>query len=257
MIYNAARDYLDSIKPKGVDLEEYYRGDRRDYSSLTDVFIQLIASAQNYQRMPNVIKFNERRDRIAELTSGFDYQLIKDVSPDDLYQTFRSEFNPGGADSNRNCWHKWSKSVVDSAKFVSEFSDVDDFEEFVNRFSYNVSTRMALPLLISQKISGIGFALACDALKELGFTNYPKPDVHLMDVFSALGLSEDNPISTFEAIVRMSDHCKAVNSDVTPYKVDKIFWLICSGRFYLEKPPITLGRHKSEFIMYALERSKR
>ena len=185
---------------------------------------------------------------------GLDYQRIKDISAEDLYQTLRQEFNAGGVDNNYNSWHKWSKSVVDSAKFISDFSDVDDFVEFVNRFDYNVSTRIALPLLISKKISGIGFALACDMLKELGFTNYPKPDVHMMDVFSALGLSENEPVSTFEAIVRMSDKCKAVDKEVSPYKVDKVFWLICSGRFYLEKPEINIGRHKKQFIDFALER---
>lgn len=61
--------------------------------------------------------------------------------------------------------------------------------EFVSRFDYNISTRMALPLLISTKISGVGFALACDTLKELGFTNYPKPDVHMMDaVYQSMNL---------------------------------------------------------------------
>lgn len=254
LIYNAAKEYLDSIKPSSVNLYKYFLGDSSDFSSLNDIYIQFIRSAQNYQRMPKVIKFDERRDRIAALVCGFDYQQIKDLSPDDLYQSLRREFNAGGADNNYNCWHKWSKSVVDSAKFISDFSDVKDFVEFVKRFDYNVSTRMALPLLISKKISGVGFALACDTLKELGFTNYPKPDVHLMDVFSALGLSENEPVSTFEAIVRMSERCRSVDAEVSPYKVDKVFWLICSGRFYLEDPEINIGRHKKQFIEFALER---
>lgn len=254
LIYNAAKEYLDSIKPDTVNLDKYFLGDSRDFSSLKDIYIQFIRSAQNYQQMPKVIKFDERMERIAALVCNFDYQQIKSLSPDDLYQALRREFNAGGADNSYNCWHKWSKSVVDSAKFISDFSNEKDFVEFVKRFDYNVSTRMALPLLISQKISGIGFALACDTLKELGFTNYPKPDVHLMDVFGDLGLSEHNQVSTFEAIVRMSDMCKMVDADASPYKVDKIFWLICSGRFYLETPEINIGRHKAPFIEFAQQR---
>lgn len=254
LIYSAAREYLDNIKPLGVSLDKYFLGDSRDFSSLKDIYIQFIRSAQNYQSMPKVIKFDERKERISELTCGLDYQQIKDISPEELYQSLRREFNAGGADSNYNCWHKWSKSVVDSAKFISDFSDVRDFVEFVSRFDYNVSTRMALPLLISTKISGVGFALACDTLKELGFTNYSKPDVHMMDVFSAFGLSEHEPVSTFEAIVRMSERCKTIDAEVSPYKVDKVFWLICSGRFYLEDPEINIGRHKKLFIEFALER---
>ena len=34
----------------------------------------------------------------------------------------------------------------------------------------------------------------------------------------------------------------------TPYKVDKTFWLICSGNYYNEK--ITGARNKNEFIEY-------
>lgn len=164
LIYSSAKEYLDSIKPATIDLDKYFLGDSRDFSSLKDIYIQFIRSAQNYQRMPNVIKFEERKDRIAALVFDFDYQQIKDISAEDLYQLLRQEFNAGGADNNRNSWHKWSKSVVDSAKFIADFSGVEDFVEFVSRFDYNVSTRMALPLLISKKISGIGFALACDIL---------------------------------------------------------------------------------------------
>lgn len=129
---------------------------------------------------------------------------------------------------------------------MSNFTDVDDFRSFVTQFDYNKPTRMALPLLISTKISGIGFALACDCLKELGFLSYPKPDVHLIEVFSQIGLSKENPISVFEAIVEMADVCKEVDPEVTPYKIDKIMWLICSGRFYLDD--ISVGRHKDDFI---------
>jgi hypothetical protein len=93
--------------------------------------------------------------------------------------------------------------------------------------------------------------LACDALKELGYLNYPKPDVHLIDVFSQLGLSESDTISVFEAIVEMADVCKEVDPESSPYKRDKMIWLICSGRFYLDD--ISVGRHKEDFINYVLK----
>ncbi|NCD05852.1 MAG: hypothetical protein EOL97_07010 [Spirochaetia bacterium] len=57
-------------------------------------------------------------------------------------------------------------------------------------FEYNLQTKIALPLLISKKISGIGFALACDFLKELGFTDYSKPDVHIVAVLTSLQFSK-------------------------------------------------------------------
>ena len=228
------------------DLDKYYVGDSKDYKTLQDVFLQLINSAQSYQRMPNVIKLDERRDIIKSILFDYDLEKIAAKKPEYFYQLFRREFNVTSKDSPQNSWRKWSKSVVDAAKFVNEFTDVDDFNHFVKLFDYNLPTRMALPLLISTKISGIGFALACDSLKELGFTNYPKPDTHLIDVFSAFELSDRTPISVFEAIVKMAEDCKSIDESVTPYKVDKIMWLICTGRFYMDD--INVGRHKDEFI---------
>ena len=66
LIYSAAREYLDNIKPLGVSLDKYFLGDSKDFSSLKDIYIQFIRSAQNYQSMPKVIKFDERKERIAE-----------------------------------------------------------------------------------------------------------------------------------------------------------------------------------------------
>lgn len=252
-IYQAAYGYLKQIKPEGVRLKDYFYGDNRDYSSLQEVYIRFIDSAQNYQRMPNVIAFNKREAEISEILHGYDLQIISEIPVDKLYREFRDRFNVTTPDNKHCSWYKWSCSVVDSAKFVKGFKDVADFDEFVKRFDYNAASRMALPLLIQSRVRGIGFALACDLLKELGYTNYPKPDVHMIDVFHALDLCEKDPISTFDAIERMADDCKSVDPDVTPYRVDKVFWLICSGNYYNEDPPIRIKGQKKELIDYLVK----
>ena len=251
-VYQLAKEYLDSIKPEGTDLSKYFLGDSRSYSSLKDVYVQMIKSAQNYRQMPKVINFDLNEKELRRMLQGFDYTKIRDLLPEDLYRSFRKQFDCGGADNKHNSWYKWSCSVVDAAKFMSEFKDVDDFNKFVERFNYNVQTRIALPLLIDEKIRGIGFALACDFLKELGFIDYAKPDVHLIEVFSKLGLSDATQISTFEAVARMAERCNNSGVATTPYEVDKTFWLICSGDFYYENNKV--GRHKKEFIEYAKEK---
>jgi hypothetical protein len=84
---------------------------------------------------------------------------------------------------------------------------------------------------LKEEILGFGFALACDFLKEIGFMEYGKPDVWLRKIFVSLELcppeATDNEL--LKAIIRV-----AQNSGVTPYKVDKVFWLIGSGNFYME-----------------------
>ena len=200
--------------------------------------------------MPNVIKYEQRKSKIKEILFDYKIQLISETTPDELYENFLANFNVTSdilQKKQMNCWYKWSCSIIDSAKFVSGFKDASDFNELVKRFNYNTSSRIALPLLIATKIKGIGFALACDLLKELGYTYYPKPDVHMIDVFHGIGLCEKDPVSVFEAIERMAADCCTVD-EVTPYKVDKIFWLICSGNYYKEKTPIQINGHKKELI---------
>jgi thermostable 8-oxoguanine DNA glycosylase len=102
--------------------------------------------------------------------------------------------------------------------------------------------------MISIEISGIGFPLACDFLKEIGFVEYGKPDVHLKDIFKALGIIDPDEKSvtkqdyaSLKAIDRIANAC-----NVTPFAVDKVFWLIGSGNFYLTG--INIGRQKQKFI---------
>lgn len=250
LFYNQALMFLKEHLPEGITekkLNRYFLCDNANYKNISDVFERFITSAQNYQSMPNVIKFSDRKSMVKKIL--FDYDLnkvMKAWNADSLYQHFRKVFKISSPDTKQNSWYKWSCSIIDSARFLNEFKNVNDFKRFVGRFKFNVHTRMALPLLISHKIKGIGFALACDALKELGFVEYPKPDVHMLDVFSALGMCERNEIAVFETIVKISEKCRETDKSVTPYKVDKIIWLICSGNYYYHN--IEVKSMKKEFI---------
>ena len=243
-IYQYAWSFLIEHLPHGLsesDLGKYFEGDDRESNSLSDVFVVFIRSAQEYQRMSNVIKFEERRKGIREILLDFDYNRVALLKEEDLYKQFRDKFEVTSRDSKNNSWYKWSCAIIDLARFIRGFNDFNDFREFVNRFDYNTETRMALPLLISTKIRGMGFALACNAIKELGYLNYSKPDVHMIDICMALGLSGNSPYEVFEAIAQIAE-----DNGVTPYKVDKVLWLISSGKYY--KDNITDKLRKDEFI---------
>ena len=54
ILYKTGYSYLIELLPEGMpeaDLEKYFKGDDRDFHSLKDVFIRIIASAQNYQQV--------------------------------------------------------------------------------------------------------------------------------------------------------------------------------------------------------------
>lgn len=242
--------FLLEILPKEIDkddLEKKYFNPKSKFNTLEDLFERMIISAQNYQRMPNVINFKDKKEKIKQLL--FDYNLleISKISRDDLYAKFQREFKLHITAKNKkqDSWYKWSQSIIDSASFLTSFKDVNDFKKFIDLFQYNVETKTALPLLISTKIFGMGFPLACDFLKEIGYTDFPKPDVHIKDIVKVLLKielgTEISDISAYEIIIDI-----ATKSNVSPYKLDKILWLICSGKFY--EHDIKIKSNKEEFI---------
>lgn len=237
--YQFAKQFLIEHLPQGIELDSYYKIHKAQ--SLKEIFIIFIASAQQYQHMTNVIQFVNRYDELKAILYDFDYHKIALLNVDDLYKTLRNKFAINSQDNKRNSWYKWSCSIVDSAKFISQYNDLNDFEAFINSFSYNADTRLALPLVIATKIKGIAFALACNALKEIGYVDYPKPDVHLMDICESLNICERNEYKTFQSIIQIAN-----DNNVSAYEVDKTLWLICSGKFYNHN--INVKSYKKEFI---------
>ena len=99
-----------------------------------------------------------------------------------------------------------------------------------------------MPLLLAKEIFGLGFALACDFLKENGYPKFVKPDRQIKAIFRGLHLTEStSDYEVFKDVIRFSD---AV--DEIPYRVDKLFWLIGSGKFYLDN--IKIKSNRNEFI---------
>lgn len=149
----------------------------------------------------------------------------------------------------RSIWPRYCRTILSSAKFLVQFESANDFYEFVDFFGEDERARAALPLLLDQEIEGFGFALACDFVMGLGYENFSKPDVHIKDIFGGLGLCPwgSSDYEVFKAVARV-----ARNSGVTPYNVDRLFWLIGSG--YIHGEPHVgnkISSRKNEFIEVA------
>jgi len=151
----------------------------------------------------------------------------------------------------RSIWPQYCTTILYAAQFMTQFEKPDDFYNWVDFFDSDSRARAALPMLLGNEIKGLGFALACDFIKGLGYVNFAKPDVHLRDIFIGLNLCppKANYYQVFKAVIRL-----AKNAGVTPYKADKLFWLIGSGYFYDDKYIGNNGRvgnYKAQFIAYA------
>lgn len=214
-----------------------------DYS-LKDALRMLIICLQDYQAMPKVIKYKERQALINPVICDLDSEeIVKQWDGETLYRKFCTMFEIHNQESKRNSWLKFAKGIVSSAKFLSRFDTVEDFKGFLDCFRYNEYTKEALPLLLSQEIYGIQFALACNWLKELGLTYYPKPDIHMVKVFSALGICEENEVDCYKAMIVLAEKCS-----VSTYSLDKVVWLICSGNYYRQEIEITSKKLRDKFI---------
>lgn len=215
-----------------------------EFNNISDANCRLIETLQNRSMMAKVINFKERKNEIRKILHGYNPEKILQgyKNANELVNEFKNKFNLNNLRSNRNLWFQFSEGILSGSKFMASFKDKKDFDTFIKVFDRNKFTKAALPMLLSKEIKGLGFALACDFLKELGYRDYPKPDTHLIEIFHTLGLSvSKEPYEVYKSLMEMSE---AVGEDA--YRVDKIFWLIGSGNFYLADTKT--GRHREKFI---------
>jgi len=225
-----------------VSKSEYDRPD-----NMPDIFKRLIDSARNAQMKKNVIgNINDLKEALCDFDSANVLQRYNG-DPQQLLDYIVTKVKTKNVLrlTDKSIWPKYCRSILSGASYLTRFNTANEFHEFVNFFHDNDVALPALPLMISKEIYGFGFALACDFLKEIGYQNYAKPDVHLKKILPVLDLCDSpDEYAVFKAVVRI-----ASNVGKPPYAVDKLFWLIGSGDFY--RSDLKIGRHADEFIKWA------
>ncbi len=219
--------------------------------TVRDVFKQMVQSLKNKQGYGNFIA---DVDQMRSILQDFDPQKVVNKFEnkwESLFNEFKKKFDKNyrmDINNKRNAWVMYCRGVLSCANFLSNFQSVEKFDEFVKSFFLNEFTIAALPMLLEKEIFGFGFPLACDFLKELGYYQYGKSDVQLKTIFKELRFVEsDSDYEIFKKIVKIG---RIVKQD--PVIVDKIFWLIGSGKFHFSG--ITIGSQKSEFIKLVKEK---
>lgn len=244
--YSKAKEYLLEITPpelQGNEVQKYFNV-KKTFETKNELLYGLLGSLQNSQMMPNVIGLwnDARKDFFEQIFYHYDVEkILQQYNSDSLFEKFCDTFTVKNTNSKSNLWKRYSKSVISAAKFINQFKSAEDFDNFISSFSYNSLSSAALPLILEKEVFGLGFPLACDFLKELGYDQYPKPDIHIKEIFYAFGFCENSDYEAYKAVIEMAHVCND-----TPYNIDKVFWLIGSGRFYLHN--IEIGRNKKEFI---------
>ena len=123
-------------------------------------------------------------------------------------------------------WGKYCKGAYDGAVFLSQFKGAQDFYKFAKQYNSEIGDRWMLAVNISSQIRGMGTALACNFLKESGLMRYSKPDTQVIGLLEEIGLSPDDQYGAFWTMAKIAEA-----ATVTDFAVDKIFWLLATGRW--------------------------
>jgi len=242
-IYDEAYNYLlsfDEINKQTIE-KHLKLWKTRKVNSLNDVYLRMLKSIKNKQGMPNSIGNvedlkpflgNFSPKRVLKKYESNWKKLFMEIKESKQVNSRMKISTP------QNFWVVFCKGAISAASYLTKFKSLKEFTDFVEMFSINEYTRLALPFILESKVYGFGFALACDFLKEIGYPYFAKPDVHIIKIFTGTGISKSTKdYDVFIDVVRFSE---AIGKK--PYEVDKLFWLVGSGNFYLDNIKINTSR---------------
>ena len=256
-IYDCAKKFLLHNTPKEVTneiIESYLNYSIKANSknwTIEQLFLRFLESAQNANMKAGVIGGSINGvDKLSEVLFQFNPKSVIQNFQDSkkLLDEIIEKLKPNGAirRTEKSIWPKYCKTIISMSEFLSQFKDADDFFNWTDFFYNDKRSMPALPMILSEEVYGIGFPLACDFLKGLGYIEYGKPDVHIKDIFEAHNLVSKNATNyqILKSIIRIAN-----NVGTTAYNVDKLFWLIGSGKFYNHKN-IPVKRLKDKFVKH-------
>ncbi|WP_425930165.1 hypothetical protein [Pseudomonas sp. NyZ201] len=244
--FDRAYAYLlsfDEISEETIDTHLHYWKTSKP-KNLKQLFKTLLNHVKNRQSMPNTIGDIEK---LKEILFNFDPHKVRKSYGSweeifDIVESTRLTETRLNRTESKSHWVIYCKAILSVADFLRPYRTIDDYQRFVDGFLTNEYSRLALPLLLKEEIFGFGFALACDFLKETGNSEFLKPDTHINDIARGLGITTST--TNYGVFKDVEAYCKAIGRP--PYEVDKLFWLVGSGKFYLSG--ITIHSSKHEFI---------
>ena len=248
LLFNTAYNELLSIMPYGLskdDLKKYFVNDIKKPKSLEEVYRQFIKTAsENYSHTASIIKFDENQTKISELLKDYNYEyvsLLSDAERVKLSEKFRDLFiiQRECENEREKLLKRWFSVVLGSALFISGCQSIDGFNNRVNR-TYDPKQ---VPIRISNEIEGFGFKSACDVLTNLGYYEYVRPNYHLFEICTRLEISEKGDYAAFDAMRRI-----ASDNNITPFELDRIIQLVCSGDFYKDNKRVNARGNRERII---------
>ena len=273
-IYELSKEYLirqtmrlfSCDQTRAIEIvEEYISTPNVTNLTFANILDELASTLQTGQSLPNVINYLNRKYELRRIFKNYDPQLLSEASEDELFNECHAAFGEC-VNKGEKSWRKYIGGMVDGASILKRFENVQDFVDAINNLEagYGLSFEQyqdVAPIemraskgFYNWKIYGMKNAIACNLLKEIGFENYVKPDTHLKAAFDAVELPYEN-----------DDDCLRIGRElasayhVTPYALDRVIWLCCSGHYYRHSQNKLGGgakKLKAPYIAYLVEQNK-
>lgn len=247
-IYKKAIDYLfEHSQGLTQEILDSYLDDKRK-TTMNEVFEVAVYSFRDWNPQFGKSGITEHKEEIEALFKDFDLNYftnnILTLSDNELDVLFKKAF--GGSN---NAYKKVKENVCCTAKFLSEYKNVTEMYAHFDSFdSTKKDERNKLISLIERKVKWWGPALVANWLKDIGMTNYSKPDDHIKFIITNLGLSSDNDYDVIEAVYKIAEDYKSVDKQASAFKLDRILWLIGSKDFYNHKNIVSYTGNRNEFV---------
>lgn len=248
-VYKKAIEYLWE-KSEGLTQEmlDTYLDDKRK-STMNEVFQVAVYSFRDWNPQFGKSGITEHKEEIESLFKDFDVyhfnQNISTLPEDELDELFKRAFK-----GSNDAYKKVKENVCCTAKFLSEFKNSAEMYAYFDSFdSTKKEERDKLIQTIANRIKWWGVALVANWLKDIGMSNYSKPDEHVVYIISNLGLSSDDEYDVIEAVFRIAEDYKLIDNEASAFKLDRLLWLIGSkSRFYNHKNIVIFTGNREEFV---------
>jgi hypothetical protein len=216
------------------DLRRYLASPDRPESmnGVGGIYHFLLRTAQNFRHVRNSISgaMGGSIDPLGAVLFDFDpskvnayYGSDADRLLNDVFNVILRDRKPEDASKT---WHNFARAALESAEFLSNFGTAAAFFEWADRLYAEPGGKVRMVNALVP-IHTIGPALSRDFLKEIGYVGFGKPDTLIIDIFGRAGLSSSTrPEAVASTFDRMAEAC-----GVSSFVVDKVFWLLRSGRF--------------------------
>lgn len=197
-----------------------------------------------YENFKDKLKFEEEKDTEGKKSFFKDrVKLKEDNKPFKVIEVIVN--NKGKCKIYYNwAWLKYCVGLSDVFKFLNDNERVNKiFEDKPKSNTFD-------------DIFGLGNALTSDFLKEIGHIKLIKPDVHIIEIYKHLTYPQKTPDSQKTPASKkvQEDFSKWIGNQkdkekYTPYYIDKILWLCCTGDFY-EDGIIITKMTRNNFLNY-------